>query len=421
MNKSVRNFKAVKILMTLAVVFVMSLAVGSKSEAAGAPAKVTGLRQIYASTSAIELEWNALLENNVDYEVDISTNKVNWVNKEDSTYGNNSEYISNLSAGTTYYVRVRAYIQEGYNAPKVYGTYSSVLEVVTTPNENVSAIKHTKSTGKTISLSWNKVRGANCYRVEYRNADSSSNAAKKVKYVTGTSTTLTKLSTNKEYDIWVYPARQTSNGAVKAIGSYKPKWNVPVVPGKTVGVGCEYYWNNIGEIKMECSPKKTADGYQWELYTGYKSKNTKLKTVYTSSNYAYIKHSYLKKYNFYKVRVRAYCKTDSGKKYYGSWSSWDFISQQPDMKLKNSSKGIKASWDKIKGADRYVVYVSTKQKSGYKKFCTTKGTSKTITKYGKSKLKSGKSYYVYVVAQNKSGKTYYSGEADYCWRIKYRK
>ena len=50
-----------------------------------------------------------------------------------------------------------------------------------------------------------------------------------------------------------------------------------------------------------------------------------------------------------------------------------------------------------------------------------KNSGKNSRKCGNSKLKSGKKYYVYVVAQNKVGKKYYSGEAMYCWSTKYKK
>ena len=49
------------------------------------------------------------------------------------------------------------------------------------------------------------------------------------------------------------------------------------------------------------------------------------------------------------------------------------------LKKQKFNKGIKVNWDKIKGADRYVVYVSTKKDSGYKKFQTTGKNSTTIT------------------------------------------
>lgn len=111
----------------------------------------------------------------------------------------------------------------------------------------------------------------------------------------------------------------------------------------------------------------------------------------------------------------------------GSESSWKYVSPQPDVtKIKNnkSKKGIQISWDKIKGANRYVVYVSTKKDSGYKKFQTTTKTGTVIKKCGKNKLKSGKNYYFYVEPQKKVGNKYVSGlagNANYCWSLKYKK
>ena len=142
---------------------------------------------------------------------------------------------------------------------------------------------------------------------------------------------------------------------------------------------------------------------------------------------ASMKISALKNHNFYKVRVRAYSLNSKNEKIYGVWSSWKYVSPQPDVtKAKNnkSKKGIQINWDKIKGANRYVVYVSNKKDSGYKKFQTTTKTGTVITKCGKSKLKSGKTYYFYIAPQKKVGNKYVSGlagNANYCWKLKYKK
>lgn len=421
MQEKKKNFSISKIVMTFAAVFVMTLAVGMPAKAANTPATVTGLRQTGAGTGSVQVEWTALLENGTDYEAWISTSATgNYVQKKTSTYGNNTT-ISDLNAGTTYYVKIRAYVKDA-NSQKVYGGYSSPLEVVTTPNSKVSSLKHTKSTTSSISLSWKGVPGANCYAVFYRKSSQGSQD-EKVKYTTGTSITLSKLSKNETYTVYVHPARKTRDGKTIAVGSqYAYLWNRSVTPGKVSGLSCPYYFKSSSQISMRCNSNKAADGYQWELYTSYKKKDTKVKSVYSNSNYAYIKHSALKKHNFYKVRVRPYAVTSSGKKYYGAWSSWKYVSQQPDIKkMKSTSSGIQISWDKIAGADRYTVYVSTKKDSGYKKYCTTTKTSTTVKKYGKSKLKSGRKYYVYVVAQNKVKGKYYSGDDSYCWYTTYRK
>lgn len=138
-----------------------------------------------------------------------------------------------------------------------------------------------------------------------------------------------------------------------------------------------------------------------------------------------MKISALKNHNFYKVRVRAYSLNSKNEKIYGVWSSWKYVSPQPDVTKKQKvKKGIKIKWDKINGADNYVVYVSTKKDSGYKKFQTTGKNSTTITKYGKNKLKSGKTYYFYVVAQKKVDNKYLSGKAGNAtkrWSMTYKK
>ncbi len=77
------------------------------------------------------------------------------------------------------------------------------------------------------------------------------------------------------------------------------------------------------------------------------------------------------------------------------------------------------SWKKVANAKNYTVSISTKEKGGYKKVKTlsSKSTSLTIRKCGKSKIKKNKTYYVKVVANLKDGKksvksdTYYVGKA----------
>jgi fibronectin type 3 domain-containing protein len=85
------------------------------------------------------------------------------------------------------------------------------------------------------------------------------------------------------------------------------------------------------------------------------------------------------------------------------------------------TKTAVAKWDTVKGATSYTIYLSTKQKSGYKKVGTTKKTSFTLKKYGKSALKKNKTYYVYVVANKKVGKTTYTSDATYCYQFKLSK
>ncbi len=417
----------VKTLLTLAFAFAMLITCTTVAKAAtvpAKPAKVTGLKQTDASSSSVTIEWKALPGNDVEYRVEMYDG-TKWIEKEDMAFSNSVE-ISGLNAGTAYQVRVQAYVPyvELYakgNTHEVAGPVSSPIEVVTIPNDEPISLKHTKSTYTSITMKWSAVPGANTYRIEYWKAAGFGN----YKQVTTTKTSieLKKLSKNSTYYITISAGRKNASGSFVKYADISGGVTAPVRPYKVSGLDVPYYWQYLKEIKVDCNNNNAADGYEWQLYTAYKGKDSKIKTVTSYWNYAFITKSVLKNHSFYKVRVRAYCKDSSGGKSYSQWSSWKYVCPQPDMEFRKTSKGIKVSWDKIKGADRYVVYMSTKQYSGYKKVATTKKTSKVITKFGKSRLKSGKKYYFYVVAQNKVGRKYYSGEAgNYgCWEVEIRR
>jgi hypothetical protein len=90
---------------------------------------------------------------------------------------------------------------------------------------------------------------------------------------------------------------------------------------------------------------------------------------------------------------------------YGAWSDWTYISAPKEVTLTRSKSAIHASWGKVTGADRYVVYISPEKNYGYKKCFVTTKTSCNISSYGNKSLKTGKKYYVYVIPQVKvSGK-----------------
>lgn len=413
-----------KTLMTFAIVFVMALVCGTQAKAATAPGQVTGVKQTDAGTGSVSLKWDASLANDVDYEVHMSTSKNGtYVCKEESTYGPDTS-IYGLSSGSSYWVKVRAYVTDDADN-KFIGAWSQPIEVITNLSSDMSTIMHTKSTYTSITLKWSAVPGANTYRVEYWRAGESSSTNKQ-KVTSGTSIELNNLSKNTEYSVNIYPGRKTANGSYVEYDSWgKTVYSIPVRPSKTSGLEVTHYWNSLAEMAVECDENKVADGYEWECYTAYKNRDTKIKSKSSSYNYAYLEKATLKKHYFFKVRVRAYCVDSNGNKYRSPWSSWKYVCQQPDVKsIKNSSKGQTISWDTIKGADRYALYMSTKKDSGYKKVATTKSTKKLITKFNKKKLKSGKKYYYYVVAYNKVGKKYYSGEAgnaDRCWYKTYKK
>ena len=67
-------------------------------------------------------------------------------------------------------------------------------------------------------------------------------------------------------------------------------------------------------------------------------------------------------------------------------------------KIKNTADGVKITWGKVSGADKYYVYRKTGSNGKYSKIGTTSKTA-----YTDKKSKSGKKYYYYVKAVNEAG------------------
>lgn len=417
-----------RFVMTFAAAFLLMLVTTVPVKADSSVPLVADMKQTDASTTSVGISWSCP-GSEVRFKVEMSEQMSSgyWTYKESQSSA--SITLTKLGAGKVYYVRITPfkYNIEGLNKyTKVKGTTSRPLRVVTAPDSTPASLTHThtKSTTDSITVNWSAVPGADTYEVEYY--IDSSKARKCV--TTKTGVTLKKLAKNETYTIYVTAGRRYADGTTTAWSDNDLyKWGIPVKPSKVSGVDVTHYWQNLSEICVENSRIGCADGYQYQLYTAYKDKDSKIKTVTTSSAYTYIKTSALKKHNFYKVKVRAYALNSKNEKMYGGWSSWKYVSPQPDVtKAKNnkSKKGIQINWDKIKGANRYVVYVSNKKDSGYKKFQTTTKTGTVITKCGKSKLKSGKTYYFYIAPQKKVSNKYVSGlagNANYCWKLKYKK
>ncbi len=244
-------------------------------------------------------------------------------------------------------------------------------------------------------------------------------------FTANTTAVLGKLVKDTKYNIKVYPVRKSASGFCAIGSSYESLYSVLAVPGKAEKPDCSSYWANIGDIRVDAVSSKPADGYKWEVWTAYQKKDKKLRTIEKGKDVEFISHKEFRKFHFFKVRVAAYCTNSDGKALQGKWSDWAYFCPQPEInRLKASKAGITVKWSTIKGADKYEVYVSNKKKSGYKKCFTTKKTSATVKKFGKTSFKNGKKYYFYVEAYHKDGKKLYSGLAGNAtsrWEIKYKK
>ena len=400
------------------VMFLLVLGIGIEANAA--PGPVSDLKQTDSGTSSVTITFRALLDNDVSYEVQVSDSPTG-VFKRWRDCASGECYLYGLpNAGSSYYVRVVPYYEENFQ--KEYGTPSQALEVVTEPNAKPANLKHVTSTEKSISLAWSAVSGAKCYQVLYSGYGSRDDLEL---FTASTTAVLDKLMKDTKYNIKVYPVRKSASGFCAIGSSYESLYSVLAVPGKAEKPDCSSYWANIGDIRVDAVSSKPADGYKWEVWTAYQKKDKKLRTIEKGKDVEFISHKEFRKFHFFKVRVAAYCTNSDGKALQGKWSDWEYFCPQPEInRLKASKAGITVKWSTIKGADKYEVYVSNKKKSGYKKCFTTKKTSATVKKFGKTSFKNGKKYYFYVEAYHKDGKKLYSGLAGNAtsrWEIKYKK
>ncbi len=396
---------------------------------ASAPSQVKGLKQIGAHYGSFTVEWKALEEDNVYYEVAVSQNGKQWYTKG-KPRSSNYCHFSSLSSGKSYYVRVRGCIRDVENRNEyLFGAYSETLECVTAPSP-VKNIRKTASTATGMTLKWDAVPGASEYVVKY---SSLYGADRKEKTVRTTSNTITlkKLPKGAKYSVRVAGVRKTADGKYSASIMYTmdPARIFGVTPGKVTGIKCSFYQSSteIGVSVPASESIRSAEGYKLEVWTANKKKDTRIASMVITNpalrNKKLSKAAFAK-YNMIKIRVCAYTSNYGNKKIYGKWSDWKYVCPQPKVtKIQKSGKGLALSWKKISGADRYEVYASTKWNSGYKKVKTTKDTRFTLTKFDKKSLKKGKTYYFYVVACKKVGGKYYSGEAenaDLWWSKKFK-
>ena len=374
------------------------------------PAQVAGVKQTGANTGSIDIEWTAQLAEDITYHIEMSEDGKSWVEKE-TRYGGNSAYVSGLNAGSTYYVRVRASVQPN-GSDKVYGTYSAILECITAPNQPPEYLKKVTSTTNSITMEWGKIPGANLYEVAYYVKNTERDTAK-ILYTDKNTIVLKNLQQNQTYSVYVRGIRTTSNGSYRSESTFsteKSEFSVKVTPTKVTGEEVKYYWDTSGEIVFSCDELASADGYEAEVWSNYKKKDTKLAVGTGTYDFSIrAQKNTFKKVNFLKGRIRAYSLNGDGKKIYGKWSNWIYFSQACKIKDVNEKNNkMQVVWTKVPGASRYTLYASTNRESGYKKVATTKKTNYLVTKVNKKSLKKGKTYYFYVKAEKKVGKKYHS-------------
>ena len=161
-----------------------------------------------------------------------------------------------------------------------------------------------------------------------------------------------------------------------------------------------------------------AKGY--EIYRGTSKEDMKMivdlsaiRTSYTDKGEGKAYLTINKKYYY---KVRAYALDENGQKIYGAFSAT--VSGKPKLTTPVISmaqtvnyKTIKITYEKVSGANGYVIYRSTKADSGFKKIATVK-KRKTV-QYTDKTCKTGTTYYYKVRAyRTVKGKKKYSSYSE---------
>lgn len=203
-------------------------------------------------------------------------------------------------------------------------------------------------------------------------------------------------------------------GYLEANGTenYVDRLEAVTLPDKLTGLKQERWWYLSKKLRIVWDKQSAASGFEVKLYDN----QGKLKKSSTERGYAFAKEFSVKNNKVYKVQVRS-CVEFNGQKYYSSWSTIYCLNQPMLSKVKVSGNKLELKWEKTSGATQYNVYVSTKQKNGYKKVATVSKNrnSCTVKKFSGKKFSPKKTYYVYVEAICNKGGTKNTSGSLYCW------
>ena len=278
-----------------------------------------------------------------------------------------------------------------YGAVAYSGSYKAVCAAGDAVRRLVVASVKTTTEGNYLKTTWGKASGATSYIV-YRSQLSGKTWSSWSKVATTTKNTFTdkKVKSGVTYKYRVFACDSASKSAY-AEGSSVKLLTTPKVTVKAYTKSIVAKWGKVTGATgyTVYRRQKTASGWSaWKKlantkalsYTDQKAKNG------VQYQYTVVAYSGSAKSNM--AASAAVC-----------------ILSTPKVTLANYKSGIKLSWKKITGAEKYVVYRSQlngKKWSGYKNIATTNSIA-YVDKTAKSKV----SYKYYVVAASGSSQSSY--------------
>ena len=259
-------------------------------------------------------------------------------------------------------------------------------------------ISKAESVNGGVKISWSKVKGAVKYRVYYKGSKGWTRLAD----TTSTAYTDKAVSSGKNY---TYTVRCINSSATKFTSGYDSKGksvkyiSAPkITKAESVNGGVKISWN------------KSNGAEKYRVYYKGSKGWTRLADT-TSTAYTDSKVSSGKTYT-YTVRCINSSATKFTSGYDSKGKSVKYISAPKITKAESVNGGVKISWNKSNGAEKYRVYY--KGSKGWTRLADT-----TSTAYTDSKVSSGKTYTYTVRCINSSATKFTSGYDSKGKSVKY--
>ena len=281
-----------------------------------------------------------------------------------------------------------------YSAPYALTSYSTdTATVLSNP-----VLGGVKTSDKGLTVSWKSVNGAAGYRVYYKGGSQTS--WKAVANTASTSWTFTNAVYNTTYTFTVRALDENGKVAsgydgkgVSGTFKFAPKVTA-VASASKITVG----WTAVANAAKY---RVYIKGGQYSKYTALVDVD-KLTYAYTAGTPGEAYTFAIRPYNAKKEFI-----SDSGT------AAATFIVGTPSVtKLDNTTTGIRLTWDAVKGAPKYRVFI--KSDTGWKKLCDTTSTTYTYTS-----IVSGQSYTFTVRCISADGKKFVSNYQPSGWTAKY--
>ena len=220
---------------------------------------------------------------------------------------------------------------------------------------------------------------------------------------------ITGLEDGKKYYVKVEPyAADGSIGSGRSL-------TIETMPARVKNFRQERWWYFINMLEVAWDRIETADTVNISLYN---SKGKKVQSKILSPSSSSVSFSKMKD-EVYTVKIQA-SRTINGNTWQTPVSTIQCFNQARISSAKVSKKKLTVKWKKVGGATGYDIYVSTKQKSGYKKLKSVgKNTTKaTFSKFKGKSFNPKKTYYIYIETKKKTGKRIDKSGRLYYWNTK---